>query len=81
MKIIPSVNPPCNSDSLDTNDGGIASIFGGGHAIDLDDVTDLSSSDNGLENDKEILNDSLVGKDEPIATQSLPATAYCSWSF
>ena len=42
MKDRPSTNPLYTSNSLDSHEEGIASTFG---AIDLDDVTNLSSED------------------------------------
>ena len=45
MKDRPRTNPLYVSDSMDIHEGGIASIFENKRVIDLDDVTNLASSD------------------------------------
>lgn len=67
MKDRPCTNPPYISDSMDTHEGGVESIFGSKRPIDLDDVTHLSSD----EEDVQVVEESDVPDSDPLGTHPL----------
>jgi hypothetical protein len=69
----PSVDPPYIRDLLESNDGGITFVLGGGYAVDWEDLA--GSSNDWLDNDVDILNNSQAGENELISKQPLPSQA------